>query len=196
MRRWLRFLTGFLAPLLLATGASVAQTPLAPTSAPTAPQSPDLYSPQSTTATVPMRVEVVTSTTFRDVETRQLYRLYGVDACDPNQTATLGKQTWPCGVVATAWLVNVTLNRWVACTPIRQSETLKFGRCATGEIPDLAAEMLKLGHAIALPSPEDRLIPTYAQLEKEARAAYRGIWASSFQMPWTFRHQASLPNKP
>lgn len=59
---------------------------------------------------------------------------------------------------------------------------------------DLAAEMLKLGHAITLP--EDRLIPTYAQLEKDARAAYRGIWASSFQMPWTFRQQASPPNKP
>ena len=84
----------------------------------------------------------------------------------------------------------------MACTPIRQSETLKLGRCATGEIPDLAAEMLKLGHAITLPSPEDRLIPTYAQLEKDARAAYRGIWASSFQMPWTFRQQASPPNKP
>ena len=196
MRRWFRFLTGCLTPLLLATGASVAQTPLAPASAPAAPQPSDLYSPQSTTATVPMRVEVVTSTTFRDVETRQLYRLYGVDACDANQTATLGKQTWPCGVVAISWLVNVTLNRWVACTPIRQNETLKLGRCATGEIPDLAAEMLKLGHAITLPSPEDRLIPTYAQLEKDARAAYRGIWASSFQMPWTFRQQASPPNKP
>ena len=70
-----------LAPLLLAAGASVAQTPVAPTSAPAAPQLPDLYAPQSTTATVPMRVEVVTSTTFRDVETKQLYRLYGVDAC-------------------------------------------------------------------------------------------------------------------
>lgn len=196
MRRWLRFLPGRLVPLLLATGTSVAQTPSAPPSAPAAPQSPDLYSPQSTTATVPMRVEVVTSTTFRDVETGQLYRLYGIDACDPNQTAVLGKQTWPCGVVATAWLVNVTLNRWVACTPIRHAEALKLGRCATGEIPDLAAEMLKLGHAITLPSPEDRLIPAYAQLEKDARAAYRGLWASSFQMPWTFRQQASSRKTP
>lgn len=196
MRRWLRFLSGHLVPLLLATGTSAAQAPSVPPSAPTAPQSLDLYAPQATTATVPMRVEVVTSTTFRDVETRQLYRLYGVDACDANQTAALGKQTWPCGVVATAWLVNATLNRWVACTPIRQTETLKLGRCATGEMPDLAAEMLKLGHAITLPSPEDRLIPTYAQLEKDARAAYRGIWASSFQMPWTFRQQASPPIKP
>ena len=196
MGRRLRCLSGCLGLLLLVTVSSVAQTLPPPVSAPTAPQPQGLYAPQPTTATVPMRVEVVTSTTFRDVETGQLYRLYGVDACDPNQTAVLGKQTWPCGAVAIAWLVNATLNRWVACTPIGQAQSVRIGRCATGEIPDLAAEMLKLGHAITLPSPEDRLIPAYGQLEKDARAAYRGLWASSFQMPWTFRQQAHPPKIP
>lgn len=149
------------------------------------------YAPRTSAGAVPMRVEVLSATSFTDVETRQVYRFYGIDACDPTQTATLGRQTWPCGTVATAWLVTVTLNKWVACTTIRIQDAVRVARCATGESPDLAAEMLKAGHAVTLPGADDRLIAGYAQLEKDARAAYRGIWASSFQMPWRFRQQHS-----
>lgn len=178
--------------------AALAQAPspsLPPPPVPQVAPPPEAYSPRPSAATVPMRVEILTSTSFLDVETRQVYRLYGVDACDARQTATLGKQTWPCGTVATAWLVTATLNKWVACTTIRQQDETRIARCATGELPDLAAEMLKIGYAITLPAADDRLIPTYAQHEKDARAAYRGLWASSFQMPWVFRQQHAVQPK-
>lgn len=162
-----------------------AQTP----SAAPGDATPESYAPRTSAGAVPMRVEVLSATSFADVETRQVYRLYGIDACDPTQTATLGRQIWPCGTVATAWLVTVTLNKWVACTTIRSQDAVRVARCATGESPDLAADMLRLGHAVTLPDQSDRLIAGYAQLEKDARTAYRGLWASSFQMPWRFRQQ-------
>lgn len=175
------------ATLAIACGSARAQP--GPAAPPSLSVQPESYSPRVSNATVPMRVEVLTATSFVDVESRQLYRLYGIDACDLNQKATLGKQTWPCGIVATAWLVGATLNKWVACTPIRQGDGATVARCASSEIPDLAAEMVKLGYAVTLPAPEDRLIAAYPQLEKDARAAYRGLWASSFQMPWIFRQK-------
>jgi endonuclease YncB( thermonuclease family) len=169
----------------------VLNTPIGAQSPPAAPgdANPESYAPRTSAAAVPMRVEVLSGTSFADVESRQVYRLYGVDACDPTQTATLGRQTWPCGIVATAWLVTATLNKWVACTTIRNRDAVRVARCATGESPDLAAEMLKAGHAVTLPGADDRLIAGYTQLEKDARATYRGIWGSSFQMPWRFRQQ-------
>lgn len=177
------------APAFAQAPAAPPPPPLtAPTPLPAAPV-PEAYSPRPSTSAVPMRVEVLSATSFLDVETKQVYRLYGIDACDVRQTATLGKQTWPCGIVAMAWLVTATLNKWVACTVIRQHEGANIGRCATGDQPDLAAEMLKVGYAMTLPGAEDRLIPTYPQIEKDARVAYRGLWASSFQMPWTYRQQ-------
>lgn len=156
-----------------------------------APAPPEAHSPRQANATVPMRVEVLSATSFVDIESRQLYRLYGMDACDARQTATLGKQTWPCGIVAMAWLVTATLNKWVACTTIREQDDTRIARCATGDLSDIAAEMLKIGYAITLPAADDRLIAAYSQHEKDARNAYRGLWASSFQMPWIFRQQQS-----
>ncbi|WFU07187.1 thermonuclease family protein (plasmid) [Rhizobium sp. CB3171] len=154
-------------------------------------KAPNIYTPGDSMATNPMRVVVLSSTTFEDVEAKQTYRLYGIDACDMGQTATLGKQTWPCGVVAMAWLVSATLNKWVVCSPIRKDETIIVGRCATGEMADIASEMLKAGIAITLPDPPDRRIASYAQLERDARKSHRGIWASTFQMPY---RKSSPPN--
>lgn len=162
-----------------------AQTPVVDT---------DIYKPGVRNASSPMRVVVLSPTSFQDIETHQVYRLYGVDACDATQTATLGKQTWPCGTVAMAWTVNATLNKWIVCSPIRKDGEVIVGRCATGEMPDVAADMLKAGIAVTLPDEPDRRIPTYAALEREARKSFRGIWASTFQMPWLFRK--STPARP
>jgi len=161
-----------------------------------APAPADRYSPPPTASTSPMRVDVLSATSFIDVESRQIYRLYGIDACDLTQRATLGRQTWACGIVAMAWLTTATLNRWVVCTPIREGAGIKIARCATGDVPDLAAEMLKAGHAVNLPGAEDRLIPAYARHEKDARTAYRGLWASAFQMPWIWRQSPREPVRP
>ena len=167
----------------------LAQTQPAPTLS-----NDELHSPKTLQQTTPMRVQILSATSFMDIATNVTYRLYGIDACELTQTAILTRQVWPCGVVATAWMVSATLNKWVACTPIRQDDKVQVARCATGEYPDMAAEMLKAGLAVSLPNPQDQYIKSYAEIETAAKTAYRGVWGSQFQMPWAYRaSQTAIP---
>ncbi len=69
-----------------------------------------VYTPKALTQSTPMRVEVIDGVTFRDIETGVVFRLFGVDACQRDQIANLGRQPWQCGVAAIAWLTTATLN--------------------------------------------------------------------------------------
>lgn len=147
-----------------------------------------VYRPAETPQLPPLRVEVLDGRRFRDVETGAIYRLYGIDTCAPGQQAALGRQTWPCGVVATAWLVAATLNRWLSCAVVREAAGERLARCASAAHPDLAAGMIRDGLAVSLPATDhDPVVRAYALGEREARKAYRGLWASTFQMPWDYR---------
>jgi endonuclease YncB( thermonuclease family) len=161
------------------------------------PEQRGLYTPGAAQQSPPLRVEVLDGTSFRDIETGAVFRLYGIDACAPAQRATLGRQPWPCGVMATAWLVAATLNRWVACNSVRESNGTNYARCASSQHPDIAADMVRDGVAVTVPaSPDAPAIRAYVALEEDARKAYRGIWASSFQMPWEFRAATIAPTVP
>ncbi|PZN94137.1 MAG: nuclease [Hyphomicrobiales bacterium] len=154
-------------------------------------EQPGFYSPKGSQQSPPLRVEVIEGVTFRDIENGDVYRLYGVDACAQAQRATLGRQPWPCGVMATAWLVSATLGKWVACAKIHESGGVIQARCASSQHGDLGAAMLREGLAVAIPV--EPPLRTYAALEQDARKAYRGIWASRFQMPGEFRRSAAVP---
>ncbi len=158
---------------------SLAQTPDAP---------PGIYSPKAAVQSPPLRVEVIDGMRFRDIETHAVYRLYGIDTCVPGQTANLGRQPWPCGTMATAWLVTATLNAWLACRTLRDEASEHLVRCASAGHPDIAADMVREGVAVARPpSPDDPGVRAYALAEQDARKAYRGLWSSTFQMPWDWR---------
>ncbi|GEC15468.1 thermonuclease family protein [Nitrobacter winogradskyi] len=164
---------------VFASQTSFAQTPQAP---------PGIYSPKAAVQSPPLRVEVIDGTGFRDIETHAVYRLYGIDTCAPDQTARLGRQPWPCGTMATAWLVKVTLNTWLACRTLREEAGEHLARCASAGHPDIAADMVREGVAVARPpSADDSGIRAYALAEHDARKAYRGLWSSTFQMPWDWR---------
>ncbi len=155
-----------------------------------------IYAPQIPAQSTPLRVEVIDGLRFRDIETGEAYRLYGIDACAPKQTAQLGRQPWPCGTMATAWLVTATLNAWLACRTLREEASERLVRCSTAGHPDLAADMLRAGVAVAKPGTgADPAIRAYVQAEQTARKSYRGLWSSTFQMPWEWRasHPASTP---
>ncbi|MBD3849148.1 MULTISPECIES: thermonuclease family protein [Bosea] len=152
------------------------------------------YRPKLPAQSPPLRVEVIDGTRFRDIETKTVFRLYGIETCAPGQMATLGRQPWPCGTMATAWLVTATLNRWLACAVIREDGDERLARCATASHPDLAASMLREGVAVLAPAAaEDQTNPpSYGQAEQQARKAYRGLWSSTFEMPWDWRaHRSS-----
>ena len=51
-----------------------------------------VYTPMALMQSTPMRVEVIDGVTFRDIETGVVFRLFGVDACQPDQIANLGRQ--------------------------------------------------------------------------------------------------------
>ncbi|MEH6952898.1 thermonuclease family protein (plasmid) [Nitrobacter sp. NHB1] len=160
--------------------AGTAQTPAA---------SPGVYSPKAAVQSPPLRVEVIDGTRFRDIETHEAYRLYGIDTCAPDQSARLGRQAWPCGTMATAWLVTATLNTWLACATLRDDEAGEhLVRCAAAGHQDIAADMIREGVAVVSPATQDDPgIRSYALAEQNARKAYRGLWSSTFQMPWQWR---------
>jgi endonuclease YncB( thermonuclease family) len=175
-----KFVLATLSGLAVLSGrAGLAQTPGV---------APGIYSPKAAVQSPPLRVEVIDGTRFRDIETHAVYRLYGIDTCAPDQTAHLGRQPWPCGTMATAWLVTATLNVWLACRTLRDNAGEHLVRCASAGHPDIAADMLRQGIAVArMSSPDDPGIRAYALAEQDARKAYRGLWSSTFQMPWDWR---------
>ncbi len=174
-------------------------TPAAPrpTLAPSA-ASPALtrYEPQAQAQTKPMRVEVIDGRSFRDIESGAVYRLWGIDVCRPEQSALLGRQPWPCGTMARAWLVNATLGKWVSCNVLATAEGASAVRCSSSTYPDLALAMVREGQAVALPQDrEPRQIRAYLSAEETARKAFRGLWGSAFDMPWAYR-TATSPDAP
>ena len=176
------------APTLRAGSAVVLLSSLMASLASAQSGSPNLYQPKLTAQAPPMRAEVIDGARFRDIETKTTYRLAGIDTCAPGQTARLGRQPWPCGTMATAWLVGATLNKWVSCTTIRDDGRDHVVRCATATLPDLPAAMLRGGVAVQAQYYDgEPVIRDYSGAEQQARKAYRGLWSSTFQMPWEWR---------
>jgi endonuclease YncB( thermonuclease family) len=152
-----------------------------------APSFAETYNPKFQENTVPFLAEVTGATTFNDVATGKAYRLYGVEGCASEQYATAGNQKYLCGIQAQGWLISATLYNAIICTPVREDKDVTFARCATGQFPDLAQEMLNQGLAVMSPKAEDQLIPDYAKTESAARKDFRGLWRAEFEMPWTFK---------
>ncbi len=136
----------------------------------------------------PLRVEVLDGERFRDIETRVVYRLYGLETCAPGQIASLGRQPWPCGTMAAAWLVKATLGRWIACNTLREDKDERLARCSSADHADIGADMLRDGIAVTVPPTDgEPPIRAYVAVEAEARKAYRGLWALSFESLSEFR---------
>ena len=115
-------------------------------------------------------------------------RLYGIDAPEYRQTCTRAGLPWACGREAANALRTMVAGREIACRPREQD---RFGRtiavCFAGAL-DLGAAMVTGGLAVAYGA--------YAADEREARAARRGLWASSFEKPaeWRARHPRPSPD--
>ncbi|MBZ6078823.1 thermonuclease family protein [Microvirga puerhi] len=145
---------------------------------------------QSAPPAPPMKVRVVDGDTFEDPSTRTVYRLAGVDACETDQRAALDGQPWPCGAVATAWLVQATLGKAVTCIPAGADAHRRIlARCATQDHGDLAAAMIRAGIAVAYRYRGRPTEQAYADLEEQARKDRKGLWQSEFEMPWEYRQR-------
>jgi endonuclease YncB( thermonuclease family) len=112
-------------------------------------------------------------------------RLYGVDAPEALQTCGQGAATWNCGRAATEKLRELVRGHEITC---RHMDTDSYGRsvavCSSGSV-DLSAEMAVAGLALAYRQYSN----DYVDEEARARAARRGVWASTFTAPWDWRRE-------
>ena len=114
----------------------------------------------------------------------QRIRLHGIDAPEEDQLCTQPSgQTWRCGDEATNALARRINGASIRC---RQRDTDRWDRaiavCYLGR-EDLNAWMVKQGWAVAYRQFSD----DYIREEHAARAALRGIWSGTFEMPWDYR---------
>jgi endonuclease YncB( thermonuclease family) len=85
--------------------------------------------------------------------------------------------------------VTATLNKWVACNVIVEKDGLRHARCASHEVSDMGQELLRIGAAVVDGAESGTLIDLYKATEAEAKRSSRGLWGSTFEMPWAFRHR-------
>lgn len=136
------------------------------------------------------RAEVIDGRTLRYVVSGLTVELAGIDVCAAEQTAMFEGTPWPCGLMATAWLVSQTLGRDLQCQRFdRRFDGTIVARCAI-DGADLAGEAVLSGHAVVNTSTRAGVpFATYRELEERARAARTGLWSSEFAMPASFRRE-------
>lgn len=108
-------------------------------------------------------------------------RIKGIDAPEARQLCSLAGQSVPCGKQAMQ-----ALQRWLARGPVTciGHETDRYGRllvtCRVNGA-DIGADLVRSGVALDYGG--------YAAEEREARAAYRGLWGGEFERPEEYRRR-------
>jgi endonuclease YncB( thermonuclease family) len=112
-------------------------------------------------------------------------RLYGIDAPESMQTCLIKRQPYRCGERATLALIDLVRGRTVKCEPMGLDPYRRtLARCRLdGSDTDINAWLVREGLAVAYRS----YSYTYLSDELHARAAGRGLWAGTFEMPWDYR---------
>ncbi|GEM_PF-982062 len=131
---------------------------------------------------------VIDGGTLEYLNPRVTVELAGIDTCDAAQTAHFNGTPWPCGAVATAWLVSQTLGQSVECEILdRLYNGLVIGRCGV-KGADIAAEALLAGQAVVEENVKVGIpLDKYRELEARAKSFRTGIWSSTFTPPDQFR---------
>jgi endonuclease YncB( thermonuclease family) len=108
-------------------------------------------------------------------------RLKGIDAPEFTQVCSVGGRDVKCGRESSTALRKLLSSGLVTCIG---NERDRFGRllvhCRVRGI-DINAAMIRDGHAVAFGE--------YHREEAEAKAAYRGLWAGTFERPQDWRHR-------
>lgn len=114
-------------------------------------------------------------------------RLFGIDAPEIDQYCQRDDHTrWRCGHYSSVELDRLVASHEVSCNvrAVDQYERA-VAVCRVGEL-DVAGAQVRNGWAVAY----RKFSKDYADEEDAARAAKRGLWSGSFEMPWTWRERA------
>lgn len=113
-------------------------------------------------------------------------RLWGIDAPELDQTCEAEGRETPCGEDARFLLGALVQAGELRC---ETKDTDRYGRtvarCFAGG-HDLGGEMVRQGYALDFRRYSGGF---YAEQEKEAKAAQRGLWAGDFTPPWEWRQR-------
>ncbi len=133
------------------------------------------------------KVQVVDSTTFEFVGSKQMVRLAGFEAPRLDQTAESDGVSWPAGQVARAWMILRTLGQDVNCAPIgRDRNKVLVAHCFVGET-NLAATAIAEGIGYAFNYRDEPQVPAYFDIERKARGLGYGVWSSpGLPPPWLY----------
>jgi len=115
----------------------------------------------------------------------QRIRLYGIDAPEASQPCDLGGKPWRCGQASANALGDYIGRRTVTCEPRARDRYRRLvAACSVGGA-SISAWMVREGWAVAY----RRYSQDFVADEATARAAKRGIWRSTFIVPWEWRAQ-------
>jgi endonuclease YncB( thermonuclease family) len=114
------------------------------------------------------------------------YRIFGIDAPELKQTCEEANgKAWLCGRAAKVKLTKLIKGGDVTC---EIKDTDRYGRnvglCSAAGVPDVGEVLVREGYAIDLGGKTGY---AYADVEREAREAKRGIWRGTFQRPSAWR---------
>lgn len=119
----------------------------------------------------------------------QAIRIHGVDAPEAGQVCLLPKGTWDCSAAAVNMLRSVTEGREIRCAGHEMDQCGRLvAQCATDEVADVGAELVKAGLAWAFVKHSR----DYVGLEKGPRSKRLGIWQAKTQSPWDYRARRSI----
>jgi endonuclease YncB( thermonuclease family) len=119
-------------------------------------------------------------------------RLFGIDAPEWNQTCTRGGASWACGETSANQLSKLVTGKQVRCTRVDTDEHGRtVARCTAGSV-DVNRHMVSNGYATAY----RHYSLDYVSAEDSAKAAKRGLWAGTFEMPSDVRRAAEKVRPP
>lgn len=115
----------------------------------------------------------------------RIVQLAGIEVPEASQSCVRDSGTrWPCGAAARRALEQLARREKLSCETVENRSTAPpLVRCRTGAGSDIAAEMVRAGHAFA----EQAFFASYGSEEQQARGAKAGIWSGTPQRPADYR---------
>ena len=113
-----------------------------------------------------------------------IYRIYGIDAPEKNQTCSTRNYNWACGLVATNELIKLVAGEEIICKKISKDRYNRIiAKCFVNRI-DIGKTMVNSGWALAY----RQYSLDYINQEERAKSMKLGIWSSKFIAPWKWRN--------
>jgi endonuclease YncB( thermonuclease family) len=124
---------------------------------------------------------------------KQDYRLHGIDAPEFNQLCkTAAGIDWPCGKLARAELVKLIAGHKLTCEEHAHDKYQRVvATCRDEKGSDIAQSMIERGLAVSFGGFAEG---PYADEERQAHVAKRGLWQGAFDPPSSWR--TSHPRTP